>query len=95
MPCFQYAFHEKVHRSRAERWGYYPQPTAASGTYVTLDKKAPTFGNKVTFNNKSSSGIGYQVPIGVSARHIHLTQADVETLFGKGNQTSYYSRRLM
>lgn len=36
--------------------------------------------------NKSSSGIGYQVPIGVSARHIHLTQADVETLFGKGYQ---------
>ena len=26
------------------------------------------------------------VPIGVSARHIHLTQADVETLFGKGYQ---------
>lgn len=27
---------------------------------------------------------GYAVPIGVSARHVHLTQADVETLFGKG-----------
>lgn len=27
---------------------------------------------------------GYSVPIGVSARHVHLTQADVETLFGKG-----------
>ena len=26
------------------------------------------------------------VPVGVSARHIHLTQADVETLFGKGYQ---------
>ncbi len=32
--------------------------------------------------NKSVSG--YEVPIGVSARHVHLTQADVETLFGKG-----------
>lgn len=29
---------------------------------------------------------GYQVPVGVSARHVHLTQEDVETLFGKGYQ---------
>jgi putative phosphotransacetylase len=35
---------------------------------------------------KKESGTGYLVPIGVSARHIHLTQADVETLFGKGYQ---------
>lgn len=27
---------------------------------------------------------GYMVPVGVSARHVHLTQADVETLFGAG-----------
>lgn len=27
---------------------------------------------------------GYMVPVGVSARHVHLTQADVETLFGTG-----------
>ena len=36
--------------------------------------------------SKKDSGTGYMVPIGVSARHIHLTQADVETLFGKGYQ---------
>ena len=29
---------------------------------------------------------GYMVPIGVSARHIHLTQEHVETLFGEGYQ---------
>lgn len=28
----------------------------------------------------------YAVPIGVSARHVHLTQEDVETLYGKGYQ---------
>ena len=36
--------------------------------------------------NKKNNGTGFMVPIGVSARHIHLTQADVETLFGKGYQ---------
>ncbi len=29
---------------------------------------------------------GFLVPVGVSARHIHLTQKDVETLFGDGYQ---------
>lgn len=29
---------------------------------------------------------GYMVPIGVSARHIHLTKEHVEVLFGKGYQ---------
>lgn len=33
----------------------------------------------------ASAGDGL-VPVGVSARHIHLTQADVETLFGAGYQ---------
>ena len=29
---------------------------------------------------------GFAVPVGVSARHVHLTQADLEILFGKGYQ---------
>ena len=35
---------------------------------------------------KKDGSTGFMVPIGVSARHVHLTQADVETLFGKGYQ---------
>lgn len=33
--------------------------------------------------NKEHEG-GFLVPVGVSARHVHLTQRDVETLFGAG-----------
>lgn len=36
-------------------------------------------------NNKQDSN-GFLVPIGVSARHVHLTQEHVETLFGNGYQ---------
>ncbi len=35
---------------------------------------------------KKNSTHGFVVPIGVSARHVHLTQEHVETLFGKGYQ---------
>ena len=33
-----------------------------------------------------SKGNGFAVPVGVSARHVHLTQEHVEILFGKGYQ---------
>ncbi|WP_130837840.1 phosphate propanoyltransferase [Lachnoclostridium sp. Marseille-P6806] len=39
-----------------------------------------------SIQQKEGEGQGYIVPIGVSARHIHLTQEDVETLFGAGYQ---------
>lgn len=29
---------------------------------------------------------GFTVPVGVSARHVHLSRGDVETLFGKGHE---------
>lgn len=35
---------------------------------------------------EQKKGDGFLVPVGVSNRHIHLSQADVETLFGKGHQ---------
>lgn len=35
-------------------------------------------------DEKSQKSGGYQVPVGVSARHIHLTQEHVEALFGEG-----------
>ena len=37
-------------------------------------------------NKNEDKGDGYVVPIGVSARHIHLTQEHVEALFGEGYQ---------
>lgn len=39
-----------------------------------------------TMENHTTSGEGYMVPVGVSARHIHLTQEHVEALFGPGYQ---------
>ncbi len=35
-------------------------------------------------NQKQDTGKGYMVPVGVSARHVHLTQEHVEALFGEG-----------
>lgn len=35
---------------------------------------------------QQSSGSGFMVPVGVSARHVHLTQEHVEELFGKDYQ---------
>ena len=37
-----------------------------------------------TLNGIQEKSNGYQVAVGVSARHIHLTQEHVETLFGEG-----------
>ena len=50
------------------------QQTVESITKVVLE----------TINKMGQKTNGYQVPVGVSARHIHLTQQDVETLFGAG-----------
>ena len=40
----------------------------------------------VANKEKKSEEPGYMVPIGVSARHVHLTQEHVEVLFGEGYQ---------
>lgn len=39
-----------------------------------------------TINRMEEKSSGYQVPVGVSARHIHLTREHVEALFGEGYQ---------
>ena len=36
--------------------------------------------------SEQRKGDGFEVPVGVSNRHIHLSQKDVETLFGEGHQ---------
>lgn len=36
--------------------------------------------------NSQEKKAEFKVPVGISARHIHLTQEDVEKLFGKGYQ---------
>ena len=35
---------------------------------------------------EQQKGNGFEVPVGVSNRHIHLSQKDVETLFGEGHR---------
>ena len=51
-----------------------------------LEEKTVEMITKLVMNaiNQKSSDEGYMVPIGVSARHAHLTKEDVETLFGSG-----------
>lgn len=39
-----------------------------------------------SLREQQKKGEGFLVPVGVSNRHIHLSQADVETLFGAGHQ---------
>lgn len=41
---------------------------------------------EVIQQKREASGRGFLVPVGVSARHVHLTQEHVETLFGAGYQ---------
>lgn len=47
-----------------------------------------------SLEEQQESGSGFLVPVGVSARHVHLTQEDVETLFGPGH-TLHKKKELM
>jgi len=52
-----------------------------------MDEKILGLINKIvkeTLEKEDTVSEGYMVPIGVSARHIHLTQEHVEILFGPG-----------
>ena len=47
-----------------------------------------------TLEEQSACSNGFLVPVGVSARHVHLTQEHVETLFGAGH-TLHKKKELM
>ena len=45
-----------------------------------------------SLNQMEDKSNGFQVPVGVSARHIHLTQEHVEALFGEIGRASCRER---
>lgn len=50
-----------------------------------LDDKTVKLIAKMVMDEINKSDVdNFLVPVGVSARHVHLTKSDVETLFGKG-----------
>ena len=54
--------------------------------YNEIEKITRLVAQAIAEQSPAEVTTGFQVPVGVSARHIHLTQQDVETLFGKGYQ---------
>ncbi len=53
-----------------------------------MEEKTVEYIAKLVMEAMNNQGYenGYTVPVGVSARHVHLTQEHVEQLFGKGYQ---------
>ena len=45
-----------------------------------------------TLNRMEEKKNGFQVPVGVSARHIHLTKEHVEALYGVGSTVAILNR---
>ena len=61
------------------------------GAFVSMDEKKIELITRLVMEvmqdePAAGSKEGYMVPIGVSARHVHLTQEHVEVLFGPGYQ---------
>ena len=58
----------------------------AGGTLETREIEFITKAVLAAMDKQKSDEKGYVVPVGVSARHVHLTQEHVEILFGEGYQ---------
>ena len=58
----------------------------AGGKLETREIEFITKAVLAAMDKQKSDEKGYVVPVGVSARHVHLTQEHVEILFGEGHQ---------
>lgn len=62
------------------------EPELALATAENLEMLTKRVARAVTLALIRDVQGGYIIPVGISARHVHLTENDVEVLFGKGHR---------